>query len=232
MKNLKYFLVLMMLPGLLISCGSFMEPSDPSNGTVTILLSPPKEDGTDGAGARAAIPDALIDTLHYTLEFRGPKNQAINRDVEPGAGAVRLSLALGAWTINARAYTPDNYEMGAGSITVTVTPGEGSIIIPMTAYPASKTFGITVPADITINGVPASGSITPLSRLSSDTLSITLTDTYTSIAWYLDDAVQTETGATFVRSAGDLQVRQHTLMVMTVKDGLPYSATITFDVVP
>jgi hypothetical protein len=169
MKNLKYFLVLMMLPGLLISCDFFMGPSEPSKGTVTILL------GTDGIRARAAIPDAVIDTLRYKLEFRGPEDQVINRDVEPGAGAIRLSLTLGAWTISAWAYTPEDVEMGAGSVTVTVTPGEGAIIIPMTAY---QTFGVTVPADITINGVPATGSIS-LSRSLSDTLSITLTDTYT-----------------------------------------------------
>jgi hypothetical protein len=227
MKNLKYFLVLMALPGLLISCDILMGQSEPSDGTVTILL------GEGSGGARAALPDSVIDTLRYKVEFRGPKDQVINRDVEPGAGAVRLSLALGEWIINARAYTPENYEAGAGSITVTVTPGEGAIIIPMKAYDTTKAFGIAVPADITINGVPPTGSITLHRSGSPETLSIILTDAdaYTSIAWYLDGVLQTEAGAAFSRSAGDLQVRQHTLMVMVVKDGLPYSATITFDVV-
>jgi hypothetical protein len=229
MKNMKCFLALMTaaallaaLPGLLVSCDSFVGSSEQPNGTVTIQL------GTTDNGARAALSDAVIDTLSYTVEFRGPKDQVINREVENGAGKLRLSLALGKWAISALAYTPEGVEIGSGGVTVTITPGEGAITIPMTAY---SPIGIAIPADITINGVPANGSIS-LSRSNGDTLSITLTDTYTSIAWYLDDVLQPENGGTFSRSAGDLQIRRHTLMVMVEKEDRPYSTTISFSVVP
>ncbi|MDR1277329.1 MAG: hypothetical protein LBK02_01105 [Treponema sp.] len=124
---LKYAAGIAAMMVLLGTCDFLMGPKELSGGNVTLRLGP-------GNGeARAALPDAVIAGLRYKVEFRGPGETVINRNLEPGSGTLRLSLALGEWEIQAQAYTLGDVLAGTGTLAVTVVPGEAEVYIPMTA---------------------------------------------------------------------------------------------------
>jgi len=184
-----------------------------------------------------------------TLSSFGVSSYTLTPAFTPDSPGADYTLTVpnsvtGVTLTSTRTDTYSTYTAGSGSMNIDLSGGSGTEAITITSEDTGTTntytltvtragsagLIITIPGDITISGVPASGI--NLSRTSSDPLTITLADTYTLIEWYLDGVKQTESGATFVRSAVDLQIRQHTLMVMVVKGGLPYSTTITFNVVP
>jgi hypothetical protein len=101
-----------------------MGQQEAEEGNVTIQL------GTGSGGAKS-VSAAVIPTLRYELEFRGPGGELIPLSVPPGVGSIRLTLALGQWTVTAKAYNPGNELTAAGKTTVTVTPGGATAAIPM-----------------------------------------------------------------------------------------------------
>ncbi|MDR3249417.1 MAG: SUMF1/EgtB/PvdO family nonheme iron enzyme [Treponema sp.] len=147
----KYSSAIAVLVVLLAGCEFFLGPKAPDVGNVTIRL------GSGDSGASRSISQAVIDTLRYEMEFRGPGGQAINRSVPAGTGTISLSLALGEWTVSAEAYTPEDIFAGTGTLTITVVPDMPLVIIPMTAAASVSSKAITT-FDIT-NPVTAFGTI-------------------------------------------------------------------------
>jgi hypothetical protein len=147
MKNMIRYLkctgAALIVLGLLAGCNFLMGP-EMTEGNVSIQFGP-------GPGGERGVAPALIPTLHYELEFRGPGGQVINRNVPPGTASINLTLALGEWTVTARAYDPGDVQQAAGRTTVTVTQGHTPAAIPMGSSNANL-------SGLTISGI---GTLTP-----------------------------------------------------------------------
>jgi uncharacterized repeat protein (TIGR02543 family) len=134
-SSLKYFIISLALLGFLTGCEIFMGPGEPGAGNVTLQFG-------SGDSARS-ISQAVIDTLRYEVEFRGPGGQALNRSVPAGTGTVNLSLALGEWAISAEAYSPGDILAGTGSAAITVIPEMSPVIISMNEAASMSARAIT-----------------------------------------------------------------------------------------
>ena len=91
--------------------------------------------------------------------------------------------------------------------------------------------------DIVFSGAGVSANMT-LSRSGAAQIAVTVSDSYTSIAWYVDSVKQTTNisgtnGCTFTIKALDPYVlnQPHELMVMVYKDAVPYSQSVQFKIV-
>jgi hypothetical protein len=139
--HLKCITAALVLLGLLTGCDFFMGP-ETTEGTITIQLAP------GSGGSRAAFSPAVISTLHYELEFRGPGGKVINRSVPQGTESLNLTLALGEWTVTAKAYDSGNVQQAAGRTTITLTQGHTPVAIPMGSSNANLN-GIGIKVEIT-----------------------------------------------------------------------------------
>jgi hypothetical protein len=137
--------------GLFYGCEFFVKPDTPFGGGNLVV--------TAGAGnARAAYTDEEINAFRYVFTFTGPGGELI-RELSPGESSLRLSVALGEWTIAAKASNDDNVLTGTGSVTVTVKAGSNSVKVPMKAVgedPLSYTVSGTITTDNP--GGPVSGA--------------------------------------------------------------------------
>uniref|UniRef100_UPI000255545E hypothetical protein n=1 Tax=Treponema primitia TaxID=88058 RepID=UPI000255545E len=105
------------------ACDIFMQPVSPG-GNLTV---------TTGSGARS-VSDDEVRSFRYEFDFTGPRGESFTRTLSPGEESVNLSVSLGEWTINARAYkafADGEILVGTGSITYTVTPGKNSVLVLM-----------------------------------------------------------------------------------------------------
>jgi hypothetical protein len=172
MKNRVTLSAALILLGLLAGCDFFMG-SDATEGTITLQI------GAESGGTRAHFTNMEIKGFRYELEFRGPGGQVINRSAT--TGTVSQTLALGEWTVTAKAYDSGNVQRAAGRKTVTVTQGKTSDSISMGSSNANL-------SNLTISGI---GTLTP-STFSPDTL------VYSSsgFGWLLLTATSSDSDAT------------------------------------
>jgi hypothetical protein len=121
---------------LFYGCEFFVGPDAPFGGGNLVVSA-----GT--GGARAAYSDEEINGFRYVFTFTGPGGDAFSAELPPGAGTLNISVALGEWIIEAKAYNDDNVLMGTGSLSYTVKVGSNSVKIPMTAVGSIPTYTIS-----------------------------------------------------------------------------------------
>ncbi|MDR2663346.1 MAG: right-handed parallel beta-helix repeat-containing protein [Treponema sp.] len=112
-------------------CNVMMGPDKPvTDGNLVITL------GDDAGPALAissgsALPADVKAAMRYDLTLTGPDGEVTARTVS-GGGNLRMTAALGAWRIDARAYQQDSPTLaGTGSLSFTVAPGTNSVRVPM-----------------------------------------------------------------------------------------------------
>uniref|UniRef100_UPI0002555181 hypothetical protein n=1 Tax=Treponema primitia TaxID=88058 RepID=UPI0002555181 len=116
-------LILAVFLSALNGCDIFMQPVSPG-GNLTV---------TTGNGARS-VSDDEARSFRYEFDFTGPREESRYEKLSPGEESVNLSVSLGEWTINARAYKAfagGEILVGTGSVTYTVTPGKNSVLVFM-----------------------------------------------------------------------------------------------------
>jgi hypothetical protein len=173
-ERLRYFFMGMALLGALAGCDFLMGPQKRESGgggTVAVTLQ------LGGGGERAALPQGVIDTLRYEMELRGPDGEVITRSVAPGTATVSIPLVVGLWTVRADAYTPADSLAGTGTVSVTVAPGMGRVIIPMNVPEASP----AAPAAPSAPVLPSDKAITVFT-ITSPAATGVIDDTYHTVA--------------------------------------------------
>jgi hypothetical protein len=126
-------------PGLIVSllialgagsCDSFIRPDMPSwEGTLVISFG-------DGSGPqralanRAVFPPGVLALLRYEMTLTGPGSKVLEGTLT-GGGSLKLSVELGNWRIDVKAYKGDVLA-GTGSAAFRVTPGVNAVRVPMT----------------------------------------------------------------------------------------------------
>jgi hypothetical protein len=84
----------------------------------------------------------------------------INRRFPEGTETISMALALGEWTVTARAYNNNSAGNAAGRATVMVTQGHTPVVIPMGSSNADLS-GITIAAEV-LGIVPNPLTLTPV----------------------------------------------------------------------
>jgi hypothetical protein len=167
---------------LLGSCDFFVGPQVPvGKGSVTISV------GSDASQRGAALPEALTRQFRYEFTFTGPE-EVLPQTLHPGDSSLTLSLAVGPWIIEAKAYDDNRPASaggngrgilaGSGRIVHTVIAGPNPIMVPMTVsegYPGTDdtfipvTGIISVPTEATV-GIPLTltGTVEPETATNKD----------------------------------------------------------------
>jgi hypothetical protein len=78
--------------------------------------------------------------------------------------------------------------------------------------------------NITLTGVDAA----TLSWAANTALTVSVSGSFTTCRWVLDDVELSETGSTLTLYAGNLAVKRHSLTVFVTKDGVKYAKRVTF----
>jgi hypothetical protein len=120
--------------------GSRPMRSEATEGIVVVQLGPGSGD------AKTVFTRQVISGLRNELEFRR-QNEVINRSIPQGARQINLTLALGEWTVTARAYDSNNVLKAAGRTTVIVKPWRTSVPVSMRSSNANLA-GLTVSAGL------------------------------------------------------------------------------------
>jgi hypothetical protein len=113
------------------ACNFLMGPDTPGkDGNVTLSI----EGGNSSARAitsGADLPGDVLDAMRYELVLTGPDGETRTETIT-GGQSLRLSLPLGDWRVDARAYQADSPNLaGTGSTSFTVRPGTNSVTLPM-----------------------------------------------------------------------------------------------------
>jgi hypothetical protein len=120
----------------LLGCDFFPGTGSPEEerGAATGLLSLRVEGGGADAGraitSGADLPASVLAGLRYELVLTGPGGESLGAALSDGGETVKLTVALGEWRIDARAYQGEVLA-GTGSVVFTVVPGLNSVWIPM-----------------------------------------------------------------------------------------------------
>jgi hypothetical protein len=164
MKKAATLLISVVMLGVLSGCALFLgsdEPLGQDGGNLSITF------GTAGNGSAqrsitsgAALPDAVFDSLRYVLTLTGPGGETISQTVS-GRENLRLTVSLGEWLIEARAYLGDVLA-GSGEQTHQVAPGINAIQVPMTINGGYFAIGIQVDNGTVEAGFSAAFPDTPV----------------------------------------------------------------------
>jgi hypothetical protein len=131
MKKSVVILITAALLSVLGGCEFIMGRESPAENGGNLSVSfgtVPEERAAITAGAD--LPKEVLDSLRYELILTGPGGEPFPRTVPVGAETLKLTVAIGEWRIDARAYKKDGFA-GSGSRTFTVVPGSNSIRVPM-----------------------------------------------------------------------------------------------------
>jgi hypothetical protein len=93
------------------------------DGNVRILL-------PGGSGARTAYTREMIPEFSYVMDLSGPHGERRRVETAPGTSDVTLFLALGKWTVQAKAFL-DGEPVGTGETGFTVSGRNNNVEIPM-----------------------------------------------------------------------------------------------------
>jgi hypothetical protein len=77
----------------------------------------------------ANLPEDVLEALRYELTLTGPGDEVIAKTVYSGEN-IKLTVALGVWRIDVRAYKEDGLA-GTQSVSLTVVPGVNAVSVPM-----------------------------------------------------------------------------------------------------
>jgi hypothetical protein len=125
------------------------EPAGGDGGNLSVSLG-----GEASAGSRAItsgpdLPADVLAAMRYDMVLTGPGG-VVRRGSVSGAEILRMTVAVGTWRIDARAYQGDGADpAGTGSITFQVKPGGNTVMVPM--YMSGPCYEITVDND-TVHG--------------------------------------------------------------------------------
>jgi hypothetical protein len=131
MKKLEFVMVIAaLLAAALGGCDFLMGPDEPAGNTGGNLVISFGQGGGRAITSGADLPGEVLDSMSYELTLTGPGGEVLTRTVASGEN-LRLSVALGVWRIDARAYNGDGLA-GTKSVSITVVPGVNTLSVPMT----------------------------------------------------------------------------------------------------
>jgi hypothetical protein len=112
-------------------CDFILGPDEPAGsgaqGNLTINMGT----GADRAiSSPAGLPGDVLDAIQYELTMTGPEGETLTRTLSTGE-TLSLTVAVGGWRIDARAYQQPEVLAGTGSVSFTVEPGSNSARIPV-----------------------------------------------------------------------------------------------------
>jgi uncharacterized repeat protein (TIGR02543 family) len=113
-------------------CNFVMGPDEPEGGdggNLSISLGGPASPESRAITSGADLPDDVLATLRYDLVLTGPDGGVRNESVS-GTEILSMTVAVGAWRIDARAYKEDGLA-GTGSLSFRVKPGLNTVWVPM-----------------------------------------------------------------------------------------------------
>jgi hypothetical protein len=148
----RFFIMLAVTLAFTGGCSFIMGPDEPAGdggGNLSISLG-----GDASAGSRAItsgpdLPEDVLAAMRYDLVLTGPGGR-VHRESISGAEILRMTVAVGTWRIDARAYQGDGADpAGTGSISFRVGPGINTVMVPM--YMSGPCYEITVDGD-TVHG--------------------------------------------------------------------------------
>ena len=126
-------IVAALMASVLEGCDFLIGPDEPAGSGDGNLVISFERDGKRPAGraitSGADLPDEVLDALRYELTLTGPAGEVLTGTVANGEN-VRLTVALGAWRIDVRAYKEDGLA-GMRSVSLIVGPGVNSVSVPM-----------------------------------------------------------------------------------------------------
>ena len=172
----------------------------------------------------AGTIDQTARTITVELEFSPGLNKAnLTPIIVLDSPAATVSPASG---VSNNFSSPVKYSVKSesGSIkeyTVTVNVlGQGTIAIKGPGEEDITFIGVSQPLVLSKNGIGGFKTVT-----------IVVTDTYSSIQWYVDAVKRPETGNTLILDASNYDTRPHSLTAMVFKGSTPYSKMIPFTVI-
>jgi hypothetical protein len=139
-----------LVAGALGGCEFLIGPNEPvGSGNLVISLG---GNSSRAITSGAELPEDVLNALYYEFTLAGPGGETLTRTVT-GEATINLTVALGLWQIEARAYK-DGGLAGTKSIEIKVGPGINTIDLPMEIN--GGYFNITVDSPIN-NGKVESG---------------------------------------------------------------------------
>jgi hypothetical protein len=130
MKNFWFALIAAALvTGALGSCDFLIGPDEPVGSAGGNLVISVGKGGGRAITSGGQLPDKVLEAMRYELTLTGPGGETLNRTVVNGEN-IKLTVALGVWRIDARAYNEDGLA-GTKSIEIKVVPGVNSVDLSM-----------------------------------------------------------------------------------------------------
>ena len=135
MKKFGFILIVAaLMASVLEGCDFLIGPDEPAGSGDGNLVISFERDGKRPTGraitSGADLPGEVIDALHYELALTGPAGEVLAKTVANGEN-VSLTVALGAWRIDVRAYHKEDGLAGTQSVSLMVGPGVNSVSVPM-----------------------------------------------------------------------------------------------------
>jgi hypothetical protein len=160
-------LVLLAAAWVVTTLGCAAGGAHPSTGDVgSIVVRYP----ADTVSARGFVPEESLDVAEYEIEGTGPAGSTFSAAMQPDGSTTEISdLPVGEWTVTISALNADGYQVGSGTHTVTVRPGERSEVALTVqdrtvagGVRVEVTYGDTVDNAVLTADLYASGSTTPV----------------------------------------------------------------------
>jgi hypothetical protein len=197
--------------------------------TVTVNVASPSDKAITAFNITSPVNAmGTIDEAAHTVTLNVPYGTALNNmttsithtgaSISPVAGPGANFTAPRTYTVTAEDGSPQAYTVTvtlAGSAGITITGPEDE--------------DMTITAEVGGTSLDISTPLT-ISRSAGETLTITIGDTNNdSVGWYVDGVSKGSADSLSI-SAADYAAKKYTLLVLVVKDGIPYSRTINFTV--
>jgi hypothetical protein len=200
------------------------DTSSGGNGKGNLVISLVSNSGpARSIDAGGELGDEVLAAMRYDLILTGPDGETLNKTVAAGTNQLQMTVALGDWRIDARAYQEDSVLAGTGSVTFTVTPRTTAVTVPMNIEGAC--YEITINSDMA--GVPIRPNFS--AAFPGTTITLTVTPGYVlrdgSLAYsYVENDVPHEGNLSgpsysFSMSAADVTIRGDLLNTDPVRDG-------------